>query len=343
MAMMAARQAARAACGWRRLSLANLNWPLPGQVRTRRTSTAQVSSEPEAEIERKFVVTAATAARLAELVAFAARQPPGRQGSSGEPTAHVSVFTDAYYDTADVALTKHDLWLRRRDAVWELKWPMPAAAAERGRAEASSGGDKAHRRDARAAAAGGLAGIDYYLESRDWPSIAAAVLEHARVRLGAPFPPGSPPDGRPGTLDAAEAYLAAHGLACFARIRTKRTRHALRLASGHRVRVDLDTVTFLDAGSAPERAATAVPSGPRRADALEHDYTVGEVELVEAGSGAAPSEALAEVFVQLGISAAPVRGKVLEFLARHRPLHYAALVDSGLVASKLGTDATVAA
>ena len=258
----------------------------PGDV----TAAAAVVPAEEIEIERKFLLDERTADRLAALPHAA--------------PAAVSQFTDAYFDTAAFALTRHDHWLRQRNAAWELKWPLAASSY------------------ATSMALRPLSGIDYYTESRDWPSIAAA-LARLGILLAPPFPTNPPTAG-----PMATTYLLRHGLACFATLHTTRTRLApvLQLAGGFRVHVDLDVVTYVDAG------ADAAP------------YRVGEVELVHAADPAAsgglggctPADALADAFAQLGISPAPVRGKVLEYLARFRPTHYAALAASGLIASKLG-------
>ena len=129
----------------------------------------------------------------------------------------------------------------------------------------------------------------------------------------------------PADAESAEAWLAARGMALFANVRTSRERSTLLLTRGHRVCVDLDSVAFFStddgAGSSP---------------AVLSRYEIGEVELISAGGGATPAEALADAFGQLGIGAEPVRGKLLELLSRHRPDHYEALRESGLLEAKLG-------
>jgi len=63
------------------------------------------------EVEEKFAVSLdrdAFSARVASL--------------GGAVTSSVS-FRDEYFDTADLALTTRDTWLRRRDGAWELKIP----------------------------------------------------------------------------------------------------------------------------------------------------------------------------------------------------------------------------
>lgn len=268
----------------------------------------------EDEVERKFAPTPGVRARLARLVA------PNAKARSD--------FTDRYFDAPSTfLLTRRDCWLRRRDATWELKSPQSPPPPERaGTATNTAATTTTTTTTARTTSSltekstPALVGVDYYRESRDWATISSIVERLAGVRLPPPFPADA---------EAAEAWLAARGLALFANVRTLRERCTLHLERGHRVRVDLDSVAFLattdDHGSAR--------AGP--ADVLSR-YEIGEVELVAAGGGASPAEALADAFGQLGIGAEPVRGKLLELLSRHRRDHYEALRESGLLAAKLG-------
>ena len=233
----------------------------------------------EDEIERKFRLTPDVRARLARLAAPSLR----------------STFTDRYFDSRAYELTSRDLWLRRRDAVWELKSPQPQPQGD--------------------LASGGLEGVDFYRETRDWPTIAATAARLTSVRLAPPFPSA----GAAG--EEAEAWLAARGVALFANVVTVRERRSLELARGHRVRLDLDAVSFLADDNATRELSR---------------YDIGEVELVAAGGEMSSSAALADVFEQLGIGIETVRGKLLELLTRHRPEHYEALRKSGLLATKLG-------
>ncbi len=245
-------------------------------------------------MERKFRLAPAIRASLAARLRAA-------------PPAARSCFTDRYFDARSFALTRRDLWLRRRDAVWELKAPQPPAAAAANAPPAS------------------LSGVDFYRESRDWPTIAAAAIRLAGVRLSPPFP--APGDG---SASAAETWLAACGVELFANVRTQRERHSLELERGHSVRIDLDDVAFLETGGDARQGQGGARELSR--------YEIGEIELVAAGGGMSPSAALADAFGQLGIDTAPVRGKLLELLVRHRPEHYEALRASGLLAAKLGPE-----
>lgn len=71
------------------------------------------------------------------------------------------------------------------------------------------------------------------------------------------------------------------------------------------------------------------------------EYMIGEVELIvdrQEDMETASKKIIAFCEEnQLDISK-PVRGKVLEFLYRHKPLHYQALVDSGLIQRKSTTN-----
>lgn len=64
------------------------------------------------EVEKKFKLTEDETIRLLEGAEFV-----------GEKT-----FTDVYYDSCEFALTKNDMWLRKRGENFELKIPMHGAA-----------------------------------------------------------------------------------------------------------------------------------------------------------------------------------------------------------------------
>ena len=63
------------------------------------------------EIEKKFSVNQDGLARLI----------------AGAHLLGEKKFTDVYYDTADYALTKKDIWLRSREGRFELKFPVAGA------------------------------------------------------------------------------------------------------------------------------------------------------------------------------------------------------------------------
>lgn len=64
------------------------------------------------EVEQKFILTEKDIERL----------------TAGADFLGEKIFTDIYYDTAEFALTKNDMWLRDRDGGYELKIPMRAVA-----------------------------------------------------------------------------------------------------------------------------------------------------------------------------------------------------------------------
>ena len=155
--------------------------------------------------------------------------------------------------------------------------------------------------------------VDFYTEDRVWSAIAAA-LARLHVTID-PLVPAA-------DVISIAAVLARADLAPFATLTTTRTRFALTL-SGHAVHVDVDEVCF-DAQHAPPGVA--------------EPYVIGEVELVRAAPGTTPRDALGQVLSELGVpqGAAPVRGKVLEFIYRYDTPRWQALGASGLLAEKLG-------
>ena len=91
----------------------------------RRAATAMMHAATPAasgsiEVERKF-------------------QPPSDaealrksvEAAGGEVVGEVR-FTDTYFDTSACALTRRDIWLRRRDEAWELKLPVEGDARRSG-------------------------------------------------------------------------------------------------------------------------------------------------------------------------------------------------------------------
>jgi hypothetical protein len=298
---------------------------------------------------RADTTTQAAADRTTSDRRWAATYDSGVGGARTTPLVHqvtTTSFLDTYYDTDTYDLTRHDLWLRQRDHTWELKWPGPLAASlSRALPSVSVNGSSTSGATA-VDEVTVLSGVDHYRESRDWPTIAATVHRLTGVRLR-DRPSASRPSSIPATsatrttpvaLDDASYDARGTGSVgdarCFARIHTERTRHVLSAGDVAGVttvyHVDIDRVHWHfrhdDAGG----------------DAGAADYMVGEVELVPVSgawnvsyTAAQAAQLLAEVFAWLGIDRTPVRGKVLEYLSRHRPAHYAALVQCGLVASKL--------
>jgi uncharacterized protein YjbK len=223
---------------------------------------------------------------------------------------------DAYFDTAAFDLTKRDLWLRLRNGTMELKWPQQYH---------ESGALQSNQN------------IDFYNESTDRSTIVKAIGDHAAVKLFQ-------------TPDFAESLIAG-GVRPFASLSTHRTRFHLTLplppqlglpVASQEIFVDVDKVWFLLVGGGEDQQDThtqEVLFGEDPQTERPH-YVIGEVEFQSQGtqtqalSAEQKVTAMHAVFAALGIDPQPVRGKVLEFIARYRPDHYAALRDAGQLASK---------
>jgi hypothetical protein len=274
-----------------------------------------------AEIERKFIYND-TILQYCKTHATSTRE------------IHMS---DVYFDNAQLDLTTRDMWLRQRNDTLELKWPMlldPAIADKGKNSEAKS-----------------LTGLDFYQESTDLSKISNILLATAAVAVQ--FPASSK-----GISEVHSALFDA-GVLPFGTVLTHRTRYNLCIdlpaqlkgsgSSTIKLFVDIDSVKYiLPTQTSAEAPATAVTMEAAR-DAPA-DYQIGEVEFNfgeatdttnsgdapdAAGADQAGSEAImSHVFRVIGIQPAPVRGKVLEFLARYRPQHYEALRRCGQLASK---------
>jgi hypothetical protein len=268
----------------------------PRSISTTAPLPAAMSSGGRAllEVERKFLLPptdgGAFAASLAPLALSVRRAFP---------------ISDVYFDAPapDFTLTRKDAWLRRRDAAWELKWPLHA-----------DGGPPSSSSD------------DAYVEHVDPPDIAR--------RLGLPEEDVRALEEATATMPAAAVADALEstvrrclGVVPFADIETVRTSHTLPVApeaeasareAGVRivsVGIDLDVVRYRAQGDA---------------------YALGEVEVMvdrggegDAGSAAAATAAVDEVCAAYGVparAAGPVRGKVIEYLYRHDRAHYAVAV-----------------
>mmetsp|Transcript_30350 Transcript_30350/g.65414 ORF Transcript_30350/g.65414 Transcript_30350/m.65414 type:complete len:287 (-) Transcript_30350:343-1203(-) len=224
---------------------------------------------------------------------------------------------DTYFDTAAFDLTKRDLWLRLRNGTLELKWPQQYH---------ESGALQSNQN------------IDFYNESTDRSTIVKAIRDHAAVQLFQ-------------TPDFAES-LSAGGVRPFASLSTHRTcfyitvllppQLGLPIAS-QEIFVDVDKVWFPsldgDGEDTAENSRECVDSVDPQTE--KPHYFIGEVVFYESQwtqtqtlSAKQKAVAMHYVFATLGIDPQPARGKVLEFIARYRPDHYAALRDAGQLASK---------
>lgn len=269
-------------------------------------SVSSISGSTEEEIERKFRANADVLSNVWNVARRCESAPP-----------LTSQLLDIYFDTACFDLSTRDMWLRRRNKGFELKWPLHQSSPV-GPAEGASS----------------LRGVDFYNESTSWSQIAEQLRRLGQLDLIGQLPADN------GSGDACQAWLRSNGLSQFASIHTTRRRYKLLLPVGgkaaptvaggaescHSVNVDLDDVRY-DLSVGVETSVSA--------DSAANSYSLGGVELVRAGGGMSAREALTDVFATLGIGHEPVRGKVLEWLVRFRPSHYAALERCGLIAAKM--------
>lgn len=254
------------------------------------------SGSQEDETERKFVLSPKILKNVTRL--------------SGQTIPQSLSMVDFYFDDALYTLTTRDMWLRKRNTNYELKWPRNG---------------QSQSNDSQI-----LSGIDFYHESTSW-TIITETLSGASVNLKNPKLDDncSPTD--------VENWLRSNGLRSFASIKSSRKRYRLEIPAAakkctssasdstpdtHVINVDIDDVEYLTGSDISYH-------DPRRR------YSIGEIELLKPAENYVADEALLDAFKQLEISTVPVRGKVLEYLARFRPNHYIALEASGLVGGKL--------
>jgi adenylate cyclase class IV len=285
-------------------------------LRTRWLLHRQPLSTTTAEIERKFIYND-------DILQYCKQHA----GSSRE--VHMS---DTYFDNAKLDLTTRDMWLRQRNDTLELKWPMVLDSAKAGITKKSG--------------VGSLAGIDFYQESTDLPMISSVLQASADVTVKF--------DTSSRSFSEVRAALSSAGILSFGTVLTHRTRYNLNVelpaqlsrsnggqASAIKLFVDIDSVRYVLPAQSQDKT---VDSGVALAT-----YQIGEVEFnfsedtdnsrSGATGGVSSDQArheaiMSHVFRVMGIQPAPVRGKVLEYLARHRPQHYEALRRSGQLASK---------
>jgi hypothetical protein len=293
------------------------------------------------EVERKFIITPEIEARIAA----------DCSSSSSSKT-----LIDTYYDSvADFALSRRDAWLRRRNKGWELKWPA-VPLEERVRAASASLPQQQNHSP--------QPPVDHYLEFTATADICARLgidpaCGEAELEGVLASPPASSwvaSAGSHAAAAAAEDDNAAGGggrgpavVAPFVSITTRRRSYRLdptRLpgCGPHIVSlgVDVDEVLY---GHHPDGGASGGGGGGGG-----DTYAIAEVEVMvrpppphDRADGGPSALALGEeaeraidsLCERYGIPKdRAVLGKVLEFLRRHRPGHYAAVVDVGLVALK---------
>ena len=86
--------------------------------------------------------------------------------AEGSDVVEEIAMRDIYFDDEFISLTSKDLWLRKRNSSFELKWPKHIT---------TSGED--------------LSLIDSYHESSSWEVICATIKQHTNLDLGFSRPP----------------------------------------------------------------------------------------------------------------------------------------------------------
>ena len=233
------------------------------------------------------------------------------------------MFTDIYYDTANFDLTTKDFWLRKRESVFELKYPQ------------NVGNPLVNQ-----------SGIDFYMEATDPSIIMNTISTYTNVitnnmdnvNLNKPM----------------QDILSLYNIYSFCTIITNRCRYKLELPvivsnnntnttnnniTQHHQQfyVDIDTIKYI------------LPNNNNNNNS--NIYEIGEVELclennnthnntVEVTGSqhslhAYQSNLLDYVCTQLYIPTQHrLRGKVLEYIYRYNKTHYQALRNSGQLQSK---------
>lgn len=271
------------------------------------------------EIEKKFVVTPELLATLEE---------------KHERKVQI-VMEDTYFDNDRFDLTTKDMWLRRRNAQWELK----ATRLESPNADSQSVDEM---------------GVDQYVEYTDVEDV-AHIVERATKST-------------PCDETDLDQWLPKIGVRPFGRFHSSRTRYFLTLEklkviptqlspksptkekgapsiflpTEIDVMVDIDSVAFDHAFLSDEQ---------RRLSPGQLQYSIGEVELLtecfqQRTVTFSADDIMRGIFERLGIAihepvksggqkkTSATRGKVLEYIWRFRPQHYEALARSGQLASK---------
>lgn len=247
------------------------------------------------EIERKFKVTE-------EIMDYC------RKNMISSKLIHLE---DTYFDNSLFDLTKRDMWMRKRNAKIELKWPQTFLESTSSQSTA-------------------MDGVDFYIETTNSKAISEAMKTAAGLDV----------TFKDKTVD--EDTLKSNNIHPFGTIITQRQRFFLKIPleknieaapAYQNVFIDIDNVKYGSCDSS-----------------LSDGYTIGEIEfcndLAQAvgecaseGATAVVDKAAQErimkyVFGVVGICPEPVLGKVLHFLHQSRPDHFAALRESGLLASK---------
>ena len=245
-------------------------------------------------------------------------------------------MTDVYFDNARFDLTTRDMWLRQRNNSLELKWPMVLE------------GEKVLHKET--VAPHELVGLDFYMESTNESTISEALLKHASITVPLNLVANNSTSTEVSLKQSVQALNEA-GVNALGTILTERTRFNLSMnlpaELGNMYACERQSIDYFVDIDEVKYQLPSEGKQPDYAGQIDCSYQIGEVEFnfsadadsndfpvtmdITAGMNAAIMQ---HVFKELGIHPAPVRGKVLEYLFRFRPLHYEALRECGQLASK---------
>jgi hypothetical protein len=272
------------------------------------------------EIERKFQVTEC----ILKVVQKQTNYIPDKRE-----------IIDTYYDIASFShppfpLTSRDIWLRKRNHVFEIKFPQSEIELSKFSFPEE----------------GKLTGIDFYSESTSW-LIIADTLKLASISLSFPLPTKNTSE------NTIESWLNENEIRRFATMKTIRQRFQFQIPIGkigmtwisnqkeisndsiktYLINVDIDDVEYCNIDYS-DKEVLPIGDDTLVSDVLGLTYEIGEVELLRASDNMPAEVALTDIFDQLGIPMGSVRGKVLEFIYRFRLNHAKALELSGLISKK---------
>lgn len=322
---------------FRSLSLICLNFK--GRVSTKASNFFRSlrHSSTTTEIERKFIINQA----IIDYCKQNAESPLEKS------------MCDVYFDNNNLDLTTRDMWLRQRNDELELKWPMLLEITK----------NKSPHTSPIA-----LSGLDFYNESTDLAKISSVIHETAGVAVEF----GSQTE-KSNDMKEKIRSLHNAGIQPFGTIITNRTRYNLNMklpakfrtsaSSSHQGGGSQDIVKLFVDIDLVQYVLPKLRSGEDDSSRVPSIYVIGEIEfnfdddsptftarISQEDRTTTSTSAdrdkdkvrdtdrhaaiMQHVFHEMGIQPAPVRGKVLEYLARYRPDHYEALRRSGQLATK---------
>jgi hypothetical protein len=233
------------------------------------------------EIERKFRVT--------EAILKVVRKQANDISSKKE-------IVDTYYDIVSFShppfpLTTRDIWLRKRNRQFELKFPQSELELSK----------------VYIAEEGKLTGIDFYSESTSWLVI-ANTLNLASISLSPPLPCEKTSE------KTIESWLNENGIRRFATIKTIRERFQFQLPIGgigikwilsqktkssdwnrtYLINVDIDDVEYCDIDYS-DKEVLPIGDDTLVSNILGLTYEIGEIELVRATEDMPAEVALADI------------------------------------------------